>query len=440
MSQRPLTNAGIVVLAAVLAWAPRPGRADVLDVRSTTILSGRVVARDGQSYRLVPVYELVSLTARDVKNPVAEDLQLVVSAWGELDMGANLRWENRSLKGSRLGGDLDVAYVQGDVLERSLQIRLGRQLVAGGSARVVQLDGAQVVIRPPLRAPVDLGLSAYVGSPVSARFSGWNGETTLNPARGNLAAGGRLFAILPRYGELGVSMALERDHGDPGRQDLGADLKVYPVRWLTFLASTLYVLGEKRLGEVDLSATARPLPKLQVTIDYLHTEPDLFLSRNSILSVFAADHRNAVGAIVTAGPFANVTVDADYHYLAEDQGRHGNRGRLRGTWRVLRATTAGGEVMLLNEPDNTYVGGRVFASHVQGRFSFTADLQDYKLREEVNGRANSFLATLSAGYRFSRDLSALVAATAGNTPLLASRLDVMTKLVYSPSFHLREVR
>jgi hypothetical protein len=439
MSHRPLSSIGIV-LAAILSSAPATGRADVLDVRSTTILSSRVDARDGQSYRLVPAYELVSLTARDIRNPVAEDLQLVLSAWGELDMGPNLRWDNRNLKGSRLGGDLDVAYVQGDVLKRSLQIRLGRQLVAGGVARVVQLDGAQVVIRPPLQVPVDLGLSAYVGSPVSARFSGWNGETTLSPARGNLAAGGRFFAILPRYGELGVSLALERDHGDPSRKDLGADLKVFPARWLTFLASTLYPLGEGRLGELDLSATAQPTQKLQVTVDYRHTEPDLLLARDSILSVFAADHRNEVGAIVSAGPFADVTMEADYHYLAEDAGRHGHRGRLRGTWRILRATTAGGEVMLLNQPDNTYVGGRLFASHVQGRLSFTADIQDYKLREEVNGRANSFLATLSAGYRIARDLSALLAATAGNTPLLSSRLDVMAKLVYSPSFHVREVR
>lgn len=446
MSHRPLTSTGIV-LAAILASAPAPGRADILDVRSTTILSGRVEARNGQSYRLVPAYELLTLTARDVQNPVAENLQLVVSAWGELDMGPNLNWENRHLKDSRLGGDLDVAYVQGDVLKRSLQIRLGRQLVAGGVARVTQLDGAQVLIRPPLRMPVDLGLSAYVGAPVTARFSGWNGETTLAPARGNLAAGGRLFAGLPGYGELGLSMAVERDHGDPSRQDLGADLKVYPVRWLTFLGSILYVPTEARLGEADVSATGQPFQKLQVTVDYRYTEPALFLARDSILSVFSSDRRNEVGGIVTIGPFANVVVDADYHYLLQDAGAdqhdiilHGHRGRLRGTWRLLRTTTVGGEALLLNQPDNTYIGGRIFASHVQGPFAFTADVQDYKLRQEVNGRANSFLATLSAGYRIASDLSATLAATAGNTPLLASRFDLMAKLVYSPSFHLREVR
>ncbi len=445
MSHRPL-NAGFV-LAAILASAPATGRADVLDVRSTTILSGRVDARDGQSYRLVPAYELLTMTARDVQNPVAEDLQLVVSAWGELDMGKYLRWDNRDLKGSRLGGDLDVAYVQGDLLKRSLQIRLGRQLVAGGVTRVVQIDGAQVLIRPPLQLPVDLGLSAYVGSPVSARFSGWNGETTLNPVRGNLATGGRLFAILPRYGELGVSLAVQRDHGDPSRQDLGADLKVTPIRWLTILTSLLYAPDEKRLGEADVSATAQPLQKLQATVDYRYTEPALLLARDSILSVFSLDRRNEVGGILTFLPSPSVTLDADYHYLFEDAGatgsdiiQHGHRGRLRGTWRILRATSAGGELLVLNEPDNTYVGGRIFASHAQGPFSFTASIQDYKLREEVNGRANSFLATLSAGYQIARDLSALVAATAGNTPLLSSRLDLMAKLVYSPSFHAREVR
>src|SRR5574341_1539959 len=98
----------------ILALLVPPAYADVVDVSSTTILSARVEARDGQTYHVVPAYELLTLSARDISNPIAEDLRLVVSGWGELDFGSSLIWDNGHLKEKALTGDLDLAYVQGD--------------------------------------------------------------------------------------------------------------------------------------------------------------------------------------------------------------------------------------------------------------------------------------------------------------------------------------
>src|SRR5690349_17721704 len=82
-----------VVLAVPLSLvAPSAGRGDTTDASSTTMAIVRDRWNAGTSERIAPLYELLSVSARDVRNPVAEDLQLVVSGWGALSLGSNLVW------------------------------------------------------------------------------------------------------------------------------------------------------------------------------------------------------------------------------------------------------------------------------------------------------------------------------------------------------------
>ncbi len=414
-----------------------------MDAHSTTMLIVRDQARGGTLYTIAPLYEILSVSARDVRNPVADNLQLVFSGWGAGSIGNNLVWYDTTPPQHHVFGDLDLAFVQGDLFKRTVQLRAGRQLVVGGVTGALQLDGANALVR----LPYGLGVSAYVGSPVSQRFDARGSEATFNPQRGNFAVGGRAYWTLPPWGEVGVSAVDIKDRGDPGRQQIGADLRVNPWRPLTLLASTNYDLYESRWAETNLVGQVQLLPKLLVSADYRHVDPDLFLARDSILAVFSVDRRNEVGGGLQYGPWRAVTLFADYHYLKEQDG-HGHRASARTTWRPSTSTTLGAEIgfhSLYSNPsgsylNNGYLMARAFGSKRICRFTGTLDLQEYAFQQEVNGHQNSFIATATLGYAIGWGWAALASAGGGETPYYKSRFDFMAKLAYNQSYHIGEVR
>ncbi len=419
------------------------GRADTVDASSTTMLIVRDQARAGTLYTVAPVYEILSVSARDIKNGVAENLQLVFSGWGAASIGSNLVWFDRNAPVDHVFADLDLAYVQGEIFRRAVQLRVGRQLVAGGVTGSLQLDGANALVR----LPYGLGVSAYLGSPVSQRFDARGSEATFNPQRGNLAVGGRAYWTLPPWGELGVSVVDIEDRGDPSRRQMGADIRMTPWRPLTVLASTNYDLYEARWAETNLVGQVQVSPKVLVTADYRHVEPDLFLARDSILAVFAVDRRNEVGGSLQYDPSKRWSFLLDYHYLKQayyfgsDQSTDGHRATGRATWHPAAGTAVGLELAKLRSVDFTgYFEARLFGSKRIDRFTGTLDLQEYTFQQPVNGEQNSFVATGTLGYLLGGGWSALVSGAGGVTPYYKSRFDVMAKLAYNQSYHLSEVR
>src|SRR5690349_13818267 len=97
-----------LVAASLLAAAASLARADRIDVDSTTLLN---VARQtrggtpGQPFDLVtvaPAFEILSITASDVRNGFADDLTFVLKTWAAYDI-ADRRWDNGT--DSSLTGD-----------------------------------------------------------------------------------------------------------------------------------------------------------------------------------------------------------------------------------------------------------------------------------------------------------------------------------------------
>lgn len=396
-------------------------------------------ARNGVGYTIAPLYELISVSARDVKNPVAENLQIVFSGWGAASLGTNKVWYDTIPPQQALFGDVDLAFIQGELAGRRLQIRLGRQLVVGGVAGALQLDGANVL----LRLPNGFGVSGYVGSPVTQRFDERGTQNTFNPARGDFATGGRASWVLPAWGELGASVVEIRDSGDPSRRQVGGDLRLTPLPRLTFLANTNYDLYESRWAEGNVLGQYQLLPKLLVSANYRHVEPDLFLARNSVMAVFADDRRNEVGAGAQYGGVKGLTVAAEGYLVTQegsDAGRDGYRAGVRATWRPLTGTSVGVELAGLRAPVNGYFYARAFASKQIDRITGTIDLQEAALDKAVNGETNSFIAGATLGYVLGNGFAALVSGTAGSTPYYEHRFDVMAKLAYNQSYRLREVR
>jgi hypothetical protein len=425
-------------LAASLGLlASGPGRGDTVDASSTTMLIVRDQARAGGLFTEAPIYELLSVSAREVQNPVADHLSLVVSGWGALSLGDNLVWYDTTPPQYRFFGDLDLAYIQGEVLKRTLKLRLGRQLVTGGVTGSLQLDGADALVR----LPYGFGVSAYVGSPVSQRFDARGTEATFNPQRGTFAVGGRAYWTLPRWGEIGFSGVDILDRGDPSRRQLGADARLTPLRPLTILASSAYDLYESRWAEATVGAQVQVNSRLLVSADYRHVEPDLFLPRDSLLAIFSFERRNEAGGSVQYGLCKTLTLLVDYHYQKQVDSGAGHRTIGRATWQPARDTTVGVELGKLRAvQDNGYFNARGFGSQRLDRFTGTLDLQEYAFDHSVNGQGNSFVATGTLGYLIGGGWAALVNGTAAATPYYKSRFDLMAKLTYDQSYRLREVR
>src|SRR5215468_8264303 len=121
------------IAAALVVALPAGAAAQTVDATALTLLSGRQDPRDGEVHTVVPAYEDIWLSARDLDVPGVDGVRIVVSGWGMVAGGDNVT------------GDLDVGYIEGKVFGRRLFLRLGRQIVASGVARNLQLDGLDAI-------------------------------------------------------------------------------------------------------------------------------------------------------------------------------------------------------------------------------------------------------------------------------------------------------
>lgn len=424
----------LLALAAVVAL---PARADTVRANATTLFLTRRDVYAGELQRATPVFELVSITATDLSAAFADEVEIALSTWGALDLADDVRrWQNGAPVGTtRASGDVDIGYIKGELLGRHMVLRLGRILVAEGNARMAHLDGGET----RLRLPFGFGLSGYAGSPVQSRFGARGGENVIGNERGNFATGGRVSWFYPGALEVGTSVAYTRDRGDVARKDIGADLRLFLPAHIELVGAGFYSVPESRVGEVDVSASWRASREVQLTADFRHTEPDLFLPRTSILSVFAADQRDDVGAAVRLEPVRALTIDADYHTLFE-RDDNGHRARAKATWHPRASTDLGGEAQMLYHPDNAgYYLARAFAAWRQRLLELTADVQPVWLTRTVNDQRFDLTATATAAYKFARGWKILVAGTGGTSPFLVSHFDFLAKLVYDQTYVTREV-
>ena len=437
-------------LAVALALAASsPARADTIDVDSTTMLNVANQTRGGtpgQPFDLATTataFEILSLTARDVRNGFADDLTFVLKTWAAYDI-ADRRWDSGTP--SSLTGDVVSGYAQGKFFDRSLTLRLGRTMVSAGTARTLQLDGGEVV----LALPAGFRISGYVGAPVPPRFATRSPLVSWNPVGGDLAAGGRLGGsrALPggpgRGLDLGASVNTVEDHGNPVRQEVGLDLRLVPVAPFVLTGFAAYSIYDERTSEASARASYSATRDLLLEADYQYVAPDLLLARNSILSVFSAEERQLVGGGATYSITRSLKVSASAHAIIEpalnDVGHStGSDANAKVEWNRGN-TVAGLEGFFLDAEDNGYVGGRIFGRRDFGRAFAAADVLLHVFREKVNGQDYALTGALTGGYDLIHGLAAVVSARAGVTPFMEQTFEVMAKLVYNQSYRKTEVR
>jgi hypothetical protein len=395
-------------------------RADEVDATATTLIAGHADPRDGQIHTVVPIYELVGARA-SVDSAWVHDLHLVVSGWGEVALG--------DPREGRLDGDLDLGYLEGTVFGDHLTLRLGRQLVAGGAARVTPLDGASVTGRLG-RGRLRFGATAYAGAPVAPRFA---------VSRGDFAAGGRVFWRPAFATEVGLSFIDVLGGGRAAREDGAIDARWSPHPAVALAGLALVSFRELRLAQADANVTVRPATWVDFAAGWQRTAPDLFLPATSILSVFSQETRDEVGGDLALYVDRRLQLVGDYHAIHEEagwgqRGGGGARVRLGGE----RQTTVGAEVHVLLLPEQGYYRARLWGSHAVTDWALvTLDLDGYRLTQPLNGETFSFTASGSLAFRLAAAWRLVLAGFADENPLVERRFELLAKLVWEQPFPLR---
>ena len=397
---------------ALLLWAPLAA-AQVVDASSTTVLRLKPDWQAGDTRTGFWGTELVGLSVRGIEMSGVDDLRIQLSAWGQL---ASLG--HPAGTGNGTTADIDLLYLQGSLFHRHLNLTIGRQIVSGGAARVLQLDGVDATVA----IDKGFGVTGYVGSPVVSRFDYPVGE---------LAFGGRAY-WRPSYGsEIGLSFIEILSGSVLARQDLGADGRWVILPTLAATASGIFSIQETRFADADLSVTWQALPTLELFVKGQHTSPDLYLPLTSLFSVFANINNDAVGGGASWQALPRLTLYGEYKRLWVDGGTKGDEAELRVTYRLTRKALVGADARFLFIPVNGATDLRAWVLYpVIPRLKLSADLDWTILQNPINQGESAFVATGSASWAIGSGWNLMVSGSAGTTPFLQTRYTATARIGY----------
>jgi hypothetical protein len=427
-----------VACAAALLLSTRAAAVN-FDGTVTTYLSVSQTQQPGelganQNQTQVPGYEFVTMRANQIQTAQGE-LSIVVSGWGSFDLEGH-----RTYLGE--GGDLNLAYVSGSMFKNKLTFRVGRQMIVDGTARMQQVDGAN--IRYVFGAGV--GVEAWAGATVVPR---------LQTALGDFAYGGRVFWRPNFETELGASYTQVNGVPEGGvptiagmiaRQEVGVDGRIHVLKTLTLTGAAVYDPTEQRFAQIHADVSWQIVRGLAVTARWERTAPDLFVPQNTIWSVFTDnEQRDQVGGAVSWSPGQHVSLYGEYFQIFSLDGNgYQTSGRI--TWSP-RFFTLGAEVRALRYQDplsfleNGNITPRLYVLWRPGStLTLSADVQESELLQPVNGQTHSWNAGGSIGWAFVPGWRLVLGLLGGVTPFLTQDVQLMGKIEWNPSFHVAEAK
>jgi hypothetical protein len=423
MFRRDRQAARVAAFSALLAAAAVGGRAraEVVDATSTTLLSGHADPRDGVVHTSVPLFELVSVRATDLRVPHVDDMIVILSGWGEIAF-ADTDGGHRGL------GDLDIAFVEGKMLRRRVTVRAGRQLIVAGAGRNLAFDGLAITLRPVRWA----GVTAQAGVPVTPRFA---------VDRGDALVAGRAFVKPAFDAEAGVSFLQVLDNGEIARRDVALDGRWTPAASLplSLAGFALLSIPERRLGEGYLGATWQPVRRLEVSAGYRRTAPDIFLPRNSIFSVFSQETRDEVGGFLYLKLLPRLRLQGDYHVVVDAEGTGQDASaKLTGNFGPDGRNSLGVESRRLALPSTGYTMARAFTLvRVRPQVICTLDASSFFFDADVNGQRQSFVGAATVAYDLRPGWRAAATGVGSVTPFAERRFEGMVKLLYQATTTVR---
>jgi hypothetical protein len=211
----------------------------------------------------------------------------------------------------------------GDVVALTLRARdplgrgegtAGRFVLTTGAVRPVHLDGGHL----KGQTPRGFALEAFGGVPVVPRFQ----ERAYD-----WLVGARASQRLAHYGVLGASFVERRDHGRQIDQEVGGDLTLYLLHWLSAAGRASYDLVSRGLSEVQATASMGSSARRLELFGSLRN-PSLILPATSLFSVLSntPSAQGGVSGRMRVAP--RLTLDAliAYRQAAEEFGIRAQAG------------------------------------------------------------------------------------------------------------------
>lgn len=411
--------------AALFRRALAPGPAGALVETSTAL----------------PLSEYVFLSATDLdtswrKNSV--DLEL--AAWTRF-------WPTSSIHEQPVDGDVQTASVT--YRQNGVLVRFGRQQFVGGAARFTRFDGAL------LGTDLGAGFSAqaYGGLTVLPRWDSRPGYHHLGSAAdallrdpegyqqpersGHWLAGARLGFSSKAFSASG-SFHEQREQGDLSHRNLGLDARANLENSLVVSGSAILDADSRRLADSRLWADVTPWEPLGLSIEYLHTHPALWLSRQSVLSVFTTDRYDEVGTMATLRALKGLTLEGSGFLTLYDDNRPGARSEA--TVRLLadaRTLLRVSYVRLL-APSNGYHSLRTSLSRqLPWQTSATLEAYAYFYDKLLLGYRSSSVYAGTLAYQPSASWHFLWGASLARTPYAALDAQTLLRVVYDFGYSRR---
>lgn len=396
-----------------------------------------------ESATVVPVHQYLRLDVRNLDAGWQKDaLDVELGAFGRAWFGER---ENERT----FDGDVQTAFVR--YRHGPVALRLGRQHVAGGAARFARFDGADVAVT--LGAGLDL--EAYGGFTVLPRWNARPGYHHLGDAAdtllvdpdalpeaersGHLLGGGRIGYRAERI-RAGLSFHEQHQPEGLARRGLGADASAHLSERASLGGSALVELDARRLQDARLFADLTPVERLDLSAEVLHTEPALFLSRQSVLSVFSTDAYDEAAGSALVRVTDRFSVEGEGAVQIYDESRRGARSELG-----VRVLPGAGKRTLVRlaytrvlAVDNGYHALRAsLARRITRELTGTLEAHSYLYDDPISGRATSEVYAGTLAYRVSRPLRLLLGTSIAQSPYAAFDAQALASATYAFDFSTR---
>jgi hypothetical protein len=381
----------------------------------------------------VPVHEYLYANAREVDAPWQKDsIGLEFAAWGRV-------WPTDSSIERPFDGDVQTANVR---LEMGPGwARLGRQQIAGGAARYARFDGVMVGI-----SQRGFFLEGYGGFTVLPRWNDQPGyyrlgkaEDTLliyqppAPNRGNHWLTGARLGYQTAKISGSLSFHDEQATGGVDRRNLGLDVGATPLAEASLGASAMLELDSLRFASARVFVDATPHPLFDLGAEFLHTEPALLLSRQSVLSVFSTDGFEELGGTLTAKLQRWLRLDTNGYVEAYRGTGPGARGEAAA--RIVLGSAYPTLVRVgytrVIAPKNGYQALRLsLGRRLSHRLSSTLEAYGYIYDDPVAGYKTSSMFAGTASYQVLDPLEIMWTASVAQSPFAALDAQTMLRATY----------
>lgn len=386
----------------------------------------------------VPVIEYASLYASEIDAPWQKRaLDVELDVWGSATFGE--AGEDR-----RIDGDVRAAYVR--YRSGLAWAKVGRQVFAGGAARFARFDG----LSAGGTLPFGLGAEAYAGLTVLPRWNAQPGYEHLgsatdsllrdpdaleDPSRGGYwLAGGRVFYDSSKL-DAGVSFHEQHENDELGHRRLGLDARYDILEALSAGGNANLDLDSERVADGRIYAEFAPSERYSLDVEASHAEPSLFLSRQSVLSVFTTESYQEAGGTVSYKPWHVLRLTAGgfgQHYSSD-----GNGGRGEVAAKVT-PDRSGRTLVLLSytrvlATDNGYHSVRTsLRQRIVSPLVATAEGYLYFYDDSIRGHDSSSVFAGTLEYGVLPELGVLGGASVARSPYALSDVQAQLRVVYGP--------